>query len=619
MISPEEIVSIYSLRKNAMAGVNAKRMQVRDAYNGELVVRLPDVNRASPPAVANLLNKGIDQTSQRIASTLPSIFCPPRDEQVKREVTAAETRRRAIYGWWEANNLELFLGRRARQLIGYAQSPVMLWPDFKRGIPVWRERDSFGTYPATCLNPGDMTPPDCVFAYTATYGWVRKMYPEQFELLHRREKASPDDRLVLLDYTDDNELVTMVLSDGPVQDDTMGRAATWPVNTGVGTGWLGSARYAVLERLVNKAEMCLAVVPGRPTMDKMIGQFDGMLSMYRQMAHLTALELIAVEKGIFPDTYLESRPNEQAKFITGPHDGRTGLVNIVQGGQVREVGTNPGFQTNPTIDRLERNQRLDAGIPAEFGGESASNIRTGKRGDAVLSAAVDFPIQEMQKVLAASLREENRRAIAVAKGWFGSRKQSFYVHWKGSRGRVDYVANDVFTTDDNIVRYSHLGSDQNGAMIMTGQAVGMGIMSKYSAARATPFIEDAEFEHDQSIKEALEAAMLAGIQQKVNAGEIAPVDAAWLMQQVGTNKLELAEAIMKLDERVQARQAAAAEQQADPAMVDPMAGLATGTPAEAQVVPPSIAGPAESQDNLASLLGRLRQPQMTLASERPAV
>jgi hypothetical protein len=609
--SCEQIVALYHRRKNDLAAVNAKRAKVRDAYNGELKVTLPDMGRAEPAAVANLLNVGLDQLAMRVSSTLPSIFCPPRDEQVKRERNAADIRRRVLYGWWQANDLEMMVPRRARQMSAYAQSPVMLWPDFERGIPVWRMRDPLATYPSSCLNPGDMTPDDCVFAYTRSYDWLRREHPDSYVRLRRKAKPQPDDKLTLLDYVDTDCLVTIVLGEGDITRDA------WVPSTGPGTGWLGGARYVELLRLPNRAGICTAVVPGRITLDRMIGQFDGMLHLYQRMAHLTALELIAVEKGVFPDTYLESRQGEQAKFVTGPHDGRTGLVNIVQGGTIREVGTNPGFQTNPTIDRLERSQRLQGGIPAEFGAESASNVRTGRRGDAVLSAAVDFPVAEQQKVLAASLREENKRAIAVAKGYFGGQPKSFYVSWKGAKGQVDYVPNEVFTTDDNVVTYSHFGQDMNGLTIMVGQLVGMQVLSKQTAAEMLPLIEDPEQEHDRAISESLEAALLAAVQQKANSGEMNPVDVAWVMQQVKNNKFELAEALIKVDERVRQRQAAQPDPAAapDPAM---MPGLAAGTPAEAQM-PPAIGGPTPAQDNLASLLGRLRQPQMTLRAERPAV
>jgi hypothetical protein len=445
---------------------------------------------------------------------------------------------------------------------------------------------------------------------------VKAKYPDLYEQLRRRETCRRDDRIVLLDYVDDEELVTLVLGEGPLD-------AASPVGyayTGAGTGWIGAKPYVELVRLPNRAGICTAVIPGRITLDQLVGHFDGVISMYMQQARLMALEMIAVEKGIFPDTYLESRQNEQARFITGPHDGRTGLVNIVQGGTIREVGTNPGFQTNPTIDRIERAMRLTAGLPAELGGESASNIRTGRRGDAVLSAAVDFPVQEQQKVLAASFEEENKRAIAVAKGYFGARQASFYVHWKGAAGQAEYRANDIFTTDENIVEYSHAGSDLNGLTIMVGQLTGMGLLSKQTGAELLPLIEDPERERDRTTAEGLESALLAAVQQKANSGEMNPIDVAWVTQQVKSNKLELAEALMKVDERVRERQAA----QPDPVMAgapDPsmMPGLAAGTPAEQQAIPATIPEGPDSQQNLTSILGALRVGQMRTPAERPAV
>ena len=107
-------------------------------------VLLPDVGGDQKAAVANLLNTGLDQLAMRVRSTLPGIFCPPRDESKKREQVQAETRRKAMYGWWQANNMSLIVPRRARQMLAYAASPVQLWPDFDRGIPAWRHAGSDG-------------------------------------------------------------------------------------------------------------------------------------------------------------------------------------------------------------------------------------------------------------------------------------------------------------------------------------------------------------------------------------------------------------------------------------------------------------------------------------------
>ena len=220
-----------------------------------------------------------------------------------------------------------------------------------------------------------------------------------------------------------------------------------------------------MERIPNRTGICPAVVPGRITLDRQQGQFDGLVGMYQMQAKLMALEVIAVERGIFPDTYLVSRPGETAKFISGPYDGRTGMVNVIAGGDLREAGLQQGVGPQNTIDRLERNMRITSGIPAEFGGESNTNIRTGKRGDAILSAVVDFPVQEAQELLAESLSEENKRAIAIAKTYFGDERRSFYVSFAGAKGHVDYVPNKDFESDDNVVTYSYAGSDANSLVV----------------------------------------------------------------------------------------------------------------------------------------------------------
>lgn len=628
MRTVEEVVALFDARHLERGPVLREMQAVRDVYNSDLVVPLPELDRDEKVSVANLLNTGIDQMAGRVASVLPTVYCPPRNESKTREVAQATLRTKAMYGWWDANDYDIVMMRRARWMLGYACAPVQIKPPSRlqasKGIftPQWHTRDPLTTFPSAPMHHDDMTPQDCVFSYVRSHAWLAKSYPEAFDRLRRPKGVRGDDLITVLEYTDEDETVLLAFGDRNADPALVkgfrGRdSIAHPGSTAGMSGWVGTDSIVELERIGNRAGVCTVVIPGRVTLDRMMSQFSAMIGMYETSAKLTALSIIAVEKGIFPDQYLVSRPGEQAKFLTGPHDGRTGLVNIVQGGEVREVGTNPGFQTNPMIDRLERAMRLEGGVPAELGGEAASNIRTGKRGDQVLSAAVQFPIQEQQKLLAKSAKHELQRAVAVAKGYHGGRTTSVYVNWKGAKGNIEYKPSELFTTDNVVVSYAQAGSDLNGLMILAGQAVGMGVMSKKTAARILPIIEDDEYEHDQGIKEALEAALLASLQQKANDGTMAPVDVAWVMDQVGSNKMELAQALIKLDERVKERQAAAMEQQADPAQVDPMAGLATGTPAEGQVVPPSIGGPNASQDNLASLLGRLRQPQMTLGSERP--
>jgi hypothetical protein len=365
-----------------------------------------------------------------------------------------------------------------------------------------------------------------------------------------------------------------------------------------------------------------ASVPTRLTLSRPGGQFDSMIGMYYTQAKLMALEVLAVEKGVFPDVYLESRQGEVGRFIDGPYDGRTGQVNIVAGGVVREQANAPGYMTQGTIDRLERAQRVTAGIPSEFGGESGSNIRTGRRGDAVLSAVIDFPVSEAQEVLAYGLVDENKAAIALAKRFDNGETRKLFVGVGNNRRPVTYVAEKVFTHDEHQVSYPVVGTDMNSLIIGLGQRVGLGIMSKETAAELDPFIADAEQEHDRIIAEGLEQALVSGIQQRASLppdqGGIPPMVLAKVMSLVKGDKMELAEAMTKVTEDAmkaeQEKQAAAMSAQpgqptAEQAMA-PGAAALTGSP---------IPGANQGQQDLGALLSTLRKPVMAVSNRAGTV
>ena len=309
-----------------------------------------------------------------------------------------------------------------------------------------------------------------------------------------------------------------------------------------------------LERVPNPIGECPVVFAQRISLDDSQGQFDGILGMYQMQARLMALEVIAVQKGVFPDTWLIGRQGETPQIVN-PADGLTGEVGVVRGGDLRDVQTQPGYMTNPTIDRLERAQRLTAGIPQEFGGESTSNIRTGRRGDAVLSATIDFTVQEAQRIMARSLQEENKLAVKLAKSYAGRRPTSFYVSSKMAKGHVDYVPNKNFDSTENVVSYSHPGSDINELIIGGGQRLGMGTMSKQSFMAIDPLVDDPEKEHDTVIAEQIEQALLLSIQNQASEGIIPPADLARIMDLVKHDKQELAEAVETVQREAQERQA----------------------------------------------------------------
>ena len=80
-------------------------------------------------------------------------------------------------------------------------------------------------------------------------------------------------------------------------------------------------------------------------------------------------------------------------------------------------------------------------------------------------------------------------------------------------------------------------------------------MSKRSFMAIDPLVDDPEFEHDTVIAEQLEQALLSSVQQQAAEGIIPAADLARIMELVRNNKLELAEAVEKVQKEAQERQA----------------------------------------------------------------
>jgi hypothetical protein len=391
------------------------------------------------------------------------------------------------------------------------------------------------------------------------------------------------------------EMVTVVK--GSTQDDEP-MAGHWPS--------VGSLDMMELERVPNRAGVPLVVMPQRLTLNRPRGQFDGMLNMFYTRARLQALNEIAIERGIFPDEYLVARPGEVPEIIQIA-DGRRGELGIVKGGSIERLEVNPGYKTDTALDRIERQERLEGAIPPEFGGESGSNIRTGRRGDSILSATIDFRVLEAQRLFEKSIAVEDKIAIAIDKAYFGSAPKSFIMPGRAKAGAVDYVPDKLWEIDEHIVTYPAAGADINNLVIGIGQRVGIGTMSKESARESDPLISDPELEHDRITSEAVESALLASIQQQAAMpdGPYQPRDLAALVKKVTVENKSLYQAITEVDDEARERQA-----QAVPP-TDPMAqpGLApSGMGAEAPMIPEEVPAPTDSIGNLSSLLSQLRRP-----------
>lgn len=603
-ISPELVYDLWRDRRRTRGPLIARMEEIRMAYNGDLVVPMTELSPEEKAAVPNLVAQGIDQTATRIASTTPNVIYPITKIGNKTEEKNARKRRAATLGWWEQNNMELKLRRRARWLQGYACAPVCIRPSSAKNIPCWYVRDPLSTYPAPDADPDSITPHDVIFAFRKNLGWLNHYYPNAGLSLKRRKSDSRDTPITLLEYMDAQQTVLIALSSGLDPDRPDTAHPTYGLTHD--DSWVNSDSFVVLENASNLANICPAVIPGRITLDREQGQYDGIIGMYQAQAMLFALNFRAVAQDVWPDTWFVHGQNGEGRIITQA-DGRRGIMGEVEGGSIETIHLNPGYKADQLINILERNQRVTAGIPSEFGGESPSNVRTGRRGDSILSAVVDFPIQEAQTLLAKSLEAENKIAVAIDKAYYGNDRKSFYVQWRGASGPVDYIPNKIFTTDQNRVFFPAAGVDANNLTITLGQMVGTELLSRRTAMEMHPFIDDAEEEDDRVTTQGLNRALQTSIEQMAAQGAIPPNDIARIVQLVATDRMELADAVMTAQAEAQERQAA----QEPPGSPATQPGLAMpGVGAEAGAAIPEV---TPSAGNLAAVLGSLYPAQAAMS------
>jgi hypothetical protein len=159
------------------------------------------------------------------------------------------------------------------------------------------------------------------------------------------------------------------------------------------------------------------------------------------------------------------------------------------------------------------------------------------------------------------------------------------------------------------------GTDVNGTTVMIGQLTGLGLLSKYGAAMMHPAISDAALEHDRVVSEAIEQALLAGLAMQAQQGSLPPSDLARIMDLVKQDKYDLADAVTKVHQEAQARQASATPEGAPagavPGSPATQPGLAQpGQGAEQPGTPPAAIGPPPaSLGNLMQLVRSLHGPQ----------
>ncbi len=372
MRTTDQIVDLLAQRRAARGAVFELARAVSAHYNNRIAIPLPETTVREEPFVPNLIAQGIDQHAMRIASLLPDVDFPAQRKGEKYE-KQAQLRRQAAYGWWESNGMDLLLRKRARHLIAYTGSVVEIIPDKTFGAPRWRIHSPLDTYPAPTQDDLDYRPSDVIITYTQPWSWLRRNYPTHAalvaEALSMHDKPHDDDKIEIARYLDHDSIILVAVGGGEITE--MVREAEYGIgdariiNLGQKTG---RGQWAITLDVAPQLACCPVITPTRLSLDQPKGQFDDTPGMFQMFARMMSLEVNAVTRAVYPDTWFIKDPQGGGEIIR-PADGMRGVVGEVQGGQVINLAMQPGFQTTNVINMLERGLRLNAAMPAELGGE----------------------------------------------------------------------------------------------------------------------------------------------------------------------------------------------------------------------------------------------------------
>lgn len=605
MYSWDEIYSIMQNRKMRNGPLLEQMIAVRDRYNGDWVVPYlgKEATPELPPLTPALIAETIDNFGMRAGSVLPAVFCPsidPTKQSGSKSKEYARIRRRIITSTYNKSKMQLVLRKVYRHMTGYATAALVVVPDFQTNMPMIKVRDPLNTYPDPKVNEDFDEPENIGFIFAKSVEWIIRNYPEAKAVLPQHYKM--EDLWELCEWIDRDNCVIGLL--GPRQSNY--RTSMEP------------QRHAMeLRRWPNRAGMVTAICPSRVTLDRIASQLVHVTGITDLMARLTALDIMAKEKSIFPDRYVLGRSGLTPQIVGGEwQDGRTGQMNLVlDADNIGALSFSPDSTSVQAIDRLERNARVSSGLVPQFGGETYGALRTGRGIDALMGAAVDPRIQEMQEVMQAWLPYLNEVIFATYQGYWPERNYVMVSGWPLDSGEVRFVPSKHIETRSNSVSYPIAGADVQSTNIILGQLLGADAISRQTFRERHPWIGDASEEAARVDEETFERAATQSILNKAMTGELpliflAEIEKARREDPNG----DIFTAITVANRKLQEQQATPAPVPApESGMVAPPQSMPGIEPAM-QAAPPgaqpgSTIGPTDNMRGLRELMNALAQTQ----------
>lgn len=587
---------VVRMRKLSQSALINQCIEIANRYNADIAVPVlgNDPDTAKPVLSPALINEAIDVPAIRAASTSPTILCPwlsnhdtARDRATNRRKLLASTYYRS---GWDRGRRRFF-----RHIAGYAMGSMVVIPDDKArdGMPLARValRNPLTTY-ADPQNPEELDlPADVGFVHQMSGSKLRRRYPRCREEYGGSVPPTSNTGDAVGELWD----VLEWLDDEYVLIGIMGRSySSAPNRQPIGEPQL-------LSWYPNRTGLVPAIVPTIITLDKLVSRLTHMLGKADLLAYLWQLDIAQAQKAIAPDRYVIAGDDMEPEIVSnGGHwiDGRTGQINLLKG--VKAIGELSGAPDPNMMNRMaaiERNAREETGLAGPVGGETSGmsgSLRTGRGIDSLMSASVDPAIAELQEIGANALTILNEAIFACYSSYWPSKKFVVFSGWPSDRGVCEFTPNVDIDTRFNQVFYPLPGTDAYAQTVQLSQMVQAEMMSRASARRMHPWIDDADAEERTLAEERIDALTWQALAQRASSGGLPPIDAAELIVQI-KNGLDIEDAIQAADQKAKERQAtqdaAGADTSVPAGAPDAQPGLGTpGEGAEAGAAPPQGGG-----------------------------
>lgn len=610
-----QIVETMRNRLRTNSPLVDKMVEVRDHYNGDYVLPWerewaesdPRSYETQPRYTPMLVAEQVDGLAQRAAGVPWMSHFPAIDDGKETGVRSREyagIRRKGVAYTWAQSMGALARRRFFKQLAAYATFGLLVHPDTKRNEPYIKVLDPLSVYPDKSA-PDLLEPPLNVgLVKGMSADQVRQLWPETRQeadgVVPPPSKRGEAEIWHVLEWWDEHERVIGLL--GP-------REPHWD-----STPREQEANSQELRRLPNRLGRPPVVVPERPTLDRIGNNLASVLDIVNLQARFRQLELLAVERSIFPDGFIVGSDANPPSLVGGQwRDGRTGEINLVQdASQIGTLRTDPSPMASQAIDRAERDFRVSTGLVPQIGGETFGALRTGRGIDRSLEAALDPRLAELQDVVAAWLPLVNEAIIDTYKAYWPGKKYTAFSRWPSDRGTVEFTPSVHFEISHNAVSYPVPGADAQSLVISLGQMLAARVISRTTFRKQHPFVDDPDAERALVEEELLEEAALQSILQQASVPPQAGGMPLPFLAAIEEARRELKptqgilDAIREANRIVQEQQATQAPPP-DPGQVtapEEQLGLAAGAAGAAQ--PPAEVGPpTDSQANLRNVLSVL--------------